>query len=216
MRLNSGAMKLIVEQASDVRAARHALEDARQRIFNIPHPDEPTGPYASWISDVEEGPGGFSITIDMADAEVYPGVLEEAVAQVVDALEDAGLKEATISFPDDLRQRVGEAIKTGLVPRELHHELMNRIARGERPAAVAAWLAAESEARDSAAYDSTNEGRHASDKDNDAEWAGGYAVLLAIETIAVNARKAGLTDSETLARILSYVDTCKDAFDALP
>jgi hypothetical protein len=109
MRANSGGVKILVRGTpSDL--VESALGMARDQILQIRHPEEPDDPFASFVSEVEESDEGWSLTLDMADAEVYEGVLEAALEAVVLSLEESGTAEAVVGFP------VGAVIETAHAP----------------------------------------------------------------------------------------------------
>jgi hypothetical protein len=94
MRANSGAIHLVVISAVD--DARVGLEEALRRIFEIPHPEEPDEPLASWAGPVEPVDDGWGLLLDLADAEAYEGILEAVLDVVVQALERTGVLDALV------------------------------------------------------------------------------------------------------------------------
>ena len=95
MRANTGAIRLLVVSGDD--DIRGALHDAVTRIFQIRHPEEPDDPFASWAGPVERSGDGWVLSLDMADAEAYEGILEAVIRCVVEALEAAGVQQAQVS-----------------------------------------------------------------------------------------------------------------------
>jgi hypothetical protein len=95
MTANTGAIRLLVVAGdADIRGA---LGDAVTRIFQIRHPEEPDDPFASWAGPVERFGDGWVLSLDMADAEAYEGILEAVLCCVVEALEAAGVPQARVS-----------------------------------------------------------------------------------------------------------------------
>lgn len=177
MRLHSGAMRFIVEEASDPEAAVRAVDEARRRVAAIRHPEEGEQ-HASCISGIEPEPTGPSFWVDMADAEAYPGVLEEVLETVVGALEDSGLEDALLSYPPkDLRQRIAESVQMGLVPPQLHAPLLARVERGDNPRSIAEWLATESQRLEKSAYDE----KQPPDAAKRDQWVRAYGLILALQ-----------------------------------
>lgn len=95
MRANTGAIRLLVVAGDE--DIRGALRDAVTRIFQIRHPEEPDDPFASWAGPVERSGDGWVLSLDMADAEAYEGILEAVLRCVVEALEAAGVPQARVS-----------------------------------------------------------------------------------------------------------------------
>ncbi len=111
MRGSSGAIEIEVRGA-DIQLAVRGLEEASREIARIPHPEQPNHPYGSFASPVEVGPRGPGVWFDMADAEVYDGLLEGVLHMVVAALDAVGLKSSVVSWPE------GSA-STRMLPREV-------------------------------------------------------------------------------------------------
>ena len=99
MRESSGAIHFEVRGASDTETVVRALRQARRELFSIPHPEEPSDPYAAFASDVEPTPRGHGFWVDMADAEAYEGVLEDAFQRVLVALAENGVEDACLTWP---------------------------------------------------------------------------------------------------------------------
>lgn len=87
MRANTGAITFVAGPPARGDIVE-ALRRARQAILRIPHPEEPDDPFASFASEVTSSEAGWTFSVDMADAEAYPGVLEAVLAAVVEALEE--------------------------------------------------------------------------------------------------------------------------------
>ena len=103
MRANSGHVSFVV-RGGPVDRVRSALELARRRVARIRHPEEPAEQFASFISGIEAlDDGGWSFSVDLADAEAYEGILERALDGVVSALKEASLESVTLSFPEGAR-----------------------------------------------------------------------------------------------------------------
>jgi hypothetical protein len=100
MRQSSGAIEFELRRAADAGTAQRGLSRGRADVLAIPHPDEPDGPFASFASDVEPGARGPGFSVDMADAEAYDGILEEALERVLLALDDSGLRDGCLTWPD--------------------------------------------------------------------------------------------------------------------
>jgi hypothetical protein len=98
-------MHFEVRGAADAREAHRGLSRGRADVLAIPHPDEPDGPFASFASDVEAGARGPGFWVDMADAEAYDGILEEALERVLRALDDCGLRDGCLTWPDSPCER---------------------------------------------------------------------------------------------------------------
>lgn len=214
MRLHSGGVHFVVEEASDPHAAARGVDEALRRIALVPHPEE-GGSYVKYISPIEAGTTGPSFLIDMADAEAYPGVLESVLDAVVTALEDAGVDHALVTYPGDLRQRIEDAVRSGLVPPQLHGALRERVARGDDPNSAASWLAAESERLASTAYDEKPP-PDPRDAASDEQWARAYALILAVESQISSWRSRGIPDSEVLDHVVAFLDLQKKSMDAEP
>jgi hypothetical protein len=105
MRASSGAIHFEVRDPSDPDIASRGLCRARTDVLAIPHPDEPDGPFASFASDVESAMHGPGFWVDMADAEAYTGILEEALERVLIALDASGLQEGCLTWPDSPCER---------------------------------------------------------------------------------------------------------------
>jgi len=99
MRASSGAIEVELRDA-DLEPARRGLELARLEIGRIPHPEQPEWPCASFASAVEVGPRGPGFWFDMADAEVYDGLLEGVLLTLLAALEEAGLDRGVLTWPE--------------------------------------------------------------------------------------------------------------------
>lgn len=99
MRGSSGAIEVEVRGA-DIQLAVRGLEEASREIARIPHPEQPDHPYASFTSPVEVGPRGPSVWFDMADAEVYDGLLEGVLHMVLAALDAVGLLTGVVTWPE--------------------------------------------------------------------------------------------------------------------
>jgi hypothetical protein len=95
MRANTGAIRLLI--VSDTESISGALQDACRRIFDIRHPEEPDDPFASWVGPVEPAGDGWVLSLDMADAEAYDGILEAVLHSIVEALEGAGVADAVVA-----------------------------------------------------------------------------------------------------------------------
>jgi len=74
--------------------------DTEALIFRVAHPEEPSDPFASFASDVAPGPNGPGFWVDMADAEAYDGILEEALGRVLAALAQSGVTEGCLTWPE--------------------------------------------------------------------------------------------------------------------
>lgn len=201
MRLHSGAMRFVIEEASDTDAALRAVDEAGRRVAAIRHPEEGEQ-YASFISGIELEPTGPSFWVDMADAEADPGVLEEVLETVVSALEDSGLEDALLSFPPkDLPQRIAESVQTGLVPPQLHAPVLARVERGEDPLSMAQWLATESKRLDESAYDE----KKPRDDAKHNQWAWAYGLILSLQGLINSSLHKGVPDSEVLAEVITFL-----------
>lgn len=209
MRLHSGAMRFVIEEASDPNTAVRAVDEARRRVAAIRHPEE-GGQHASYISGTELEPAGPTFWVDMADAEAYPGVLEEVLEAVVSALEDSGLEDALLSYPEDLRQRIAESIQTGMVPPQLHTPLLARVERGDDPRSIAEWLAAEPQRLEGGSYYE----RKPRDDAKDDQWAREYGLILALQGLITSSLHEGVPDSEVLAEVMKFLQAQKTALDA--
>ena len=98
MAANSGACTLVLE-ASPPEAAVRGLRAACRAVGAIPHPEEPSDPLPSHISAPEATVDGAHCTLDIADAEVYDGLLETVVQAVLDALAGEGILSGRLTFP---------------------------------------------------------------------------------------------------------------------
>jgi hypothetical protein len=105
MRASSGGIHFEVRDASDMDTAYRGLRRARAAGLAIPHPDEPAGPFASFASGVESASNGPGFWVDMADAEAYLEILEEALERVLVALEASGLQEGCLTWPQSQCER---------------------------------------------------------------------------------------------------------------
>jgi hypothetical protein len=81
----TGAARVRLEGVS-AGLATTALEAAGRAVTAIRHPEEPDGPLPSYVSQVESVDGGFELWFDIADAEVYDGLLDSVEAAVVAAI----------------------------------------------------------------------------------------------------------------------------------
>ena len=104
MRASSGAIQVEV-RGCDLQAAMRGLDAAGDEIGRIPHPEQPDRPYPSFVSTVEPGPRGPGFWFDMADAEVYDGLLEGVLHLIVSALERGEVDEAIVTWPEGAAER---------------------------------------------------------------------------------------------------------------
>lgn len=98
MAQSSGAIHFELRGA-DEKVALRGLRQAKQSILRVPHPEEPSDPFAPFASDVAPGPNGPGFWVDMADAEAYDGILEEALGRVLAALVQSGVTEGCLTWP---------------------------------------------------------------------------------------------------------------------
>lgn len=80
------------------------MRQAANALFSVPHPEEPDESLPSFVSGVTMGARGPTFWFDIADAEVYDGLLEQVLETVVQALEQA---DATglLGTPEDATRR---------------------------------------------------------------------------------------------------------------
>lgn len=97
MTANTGACTM---QLRDVAGAdgREAMERAGDAVSGIEHPEEVSEPLPSFVS-VTEIEGAVAITLDIADAEAYEGLVERVLSVLVDAIEAAGITDALLTHP---------------------------------------------------------------------------------------------------------------------
>jgi len=98
LRANSGGIVIVVS-GTPPAAVGSGLRTARRRISAIHHPEQPDEAFPSFVGEAVEINGGWSLSLDMADAEAYDGILEALRDVVVTALEEAGVDEAVVGFP---------------------------------------------------------------------------------------------------------------------
>jgi len=95
---NSGAAHVEL-RTPEREGALVALTAARDALFKVRHPEEPTDPLASFATDVEPTERGATFWFDAADAEVYDGLLEHVVAVMREAIDAHGVS-GTLTWPD--------------------------------------------------------------------------------------------------------------------
>ena len=87
---NTGAAAVRVVNADDPEALASGLRAAKAAIYRLPHPEEPEDPLPSFAAISEAGTDSV-LRFDIADAEAYPGLVEQVVAAIASALNDAGV-----------------------------------------------------------------------------------------------------------------------------
>jgi len=96
IRTHSGGIVLHVTSPADAALLAAGLKAAVSAILQIPHPEEPSEPYASFVRC-----SATEIHADMPDAEAYDGVLDAFLNAVVDGLASSGVTDALIEAGPD-------------------------------------------------------------------------------------------------------------------
>jgi hypothetical protein len=94
----SGSAHFELRDFGDAGAAAAAMEQAKRAVFSVPHPEEPDDPLPSYASDLPTTNPAIGFWIDMADAEAYDGLIDQVVAKVVSALDEAGI-DGRLTWP---------------------------------------------------------------------------------------------------------------------
>lgn len=120
----SGAMRFAVHsENSDRDRVSSAMVEAAAAVARVPHPDEPTGKLASFVSEVdttEADPQRTWFWADISDMEDEPEIIEHLIAAVLEVLNTFGL--------DDVLEKTGR----GAGPLEVITVRADQVIQGER------------------------------------------------------------------------------------
>ena len=67
------------------------MASAAEAVFDVPHPEEPEDPLPNYVSPVEQTAEGHSFWIDAKDELDDPGVAQQVLESITDALTAAGV-----------------------------------------------------------------------------------------------------------------------------
>jgi len=98
MTSNSGACTFLLKETEPERAVR-GLQAACRAVGAIPNPEEPGDPLPSYLSAPEPTDDGAQCTMDIADAEVYEGLLDRVLQAVLDGLAAEGVVSGLLTYP---------------------------------------------------------------------------------------------------------------------
>lgn len=87
--------QVVLHDAQPEALAVPAMEAARDRLYEVPHPDEEDDPFIHFATEVTVGPGGPAFRFDAADAG-YLDVLDRLIAALLAGLAEAGLVSGTL------------------------------------------------------------------------------------------------------------------------
>lgn len=156
--IGGGACHFEITSTASKEVMLTGLHDARQRIYEIPHPVEPEDPLPNFVAEPEIRPDGVAVLwVDVKDIlETWPALALELVSVVVSALEAAGVGDATVSYPapepvPHAPEATQLSISPGLAPllrelwrspeggREIVESLRSRLPHVADDAAEARW-----------------------------------------------------------------------------
>lgn len=94
---HSGHCRVQVQDADDFERVTNALRAARDDVYGIAHPDEPTMPAPNFVEVDADAEGGPVLVFDMHDLdELMPTVLKHVKRRLI----EAGVREAVIGWPE--------------------------------------------------------------------------------------------------------------------